>query len=415
MMFFNIPTVAQEHTLEDTATVHNLKEVFTKGRAEGHVRNFFMATSNKGSLSDYYANATGARLGYTTARVKGFRIGFAGIFTYNTFSSNLQEPDSLSGKLPKYELELFDVEHPENQHDLDRLEELYLEYKNRQLTAMVGRFSFQSPLINPQDGRMKPYAVQGAKITIPVKKTGIVTLAWLSRFSPRSTVNWYSTSEAIGIYTTGVSADGIASEYGHQTQTKGVAVAGAQFAPSEKLEGEVWNYWLHNISNTTYNRAIWKPRKGIKLGGEALYQQQSGNGGNPDPALAYFPDQQQWLVGGMLAYEPQKWHFSANYLHIAGHGRFLFPREFGREQFFTTVSRGRLEGVGNAKAFTLRMRRNWASQFSAELALTKTWLPGASNYQFNKYSAVSYVNTLLDIQYRPTAKVLEGLSLRLLY
>ena len=414
-LLIGLSAKAQEQIAEDTATVHNLKDAFTKGRAEGHVRNFFMATVNQGALSDYYANATGARLGYSTAPVHGFRLAFAGMFTYNTFSSGLQIPDSLSGKLPRYELELFDVEHPENKHDLDRLNELFLEYKSRYFMATAGRFSFHSPLINPQDGRMKPYVVQGLRAVVPVKKSGALTMAWLSHFSPRSTASWYSAGEAIGVYPVGVSENGSPSGYRSHTETKGVAVAGAQFTPLKKLQTEVWNYWLHNISNTTYGRGIIELKPGIKIGAEALYQQQSGNGGNPDPELAYFPDQQQWLAGGMLAYEPRSWHFSANYLHIGGGGRFLFPKEFGREQFFITLSRGRLEGLGNTDAVTLRTRRNWASQLSAEIALTKTWLPGLPNYQFNKYGAVSYVNTLLDIHYRPATKALDGLSFRILY
>src|SRR5690606_9470266 len=128
-----------------------------------------------------------------------------------------------------------------------------------------------------------------------------------------------------------------------------------------------------------------------------------------------FPDQRQWLVGGQVAYEPTSWHFSANYLYLGKESRFLFPREFGREQFFATLPRGRLEGLGNATGLTFKVRKNVQKKLTAEAALTKTWLPSAGNFKINKYGATSYWNGLLDLQYTPASEPLQGLSFRLLY
>src|SRR5690606_6020591 len=147
-------------------------------------------------------------------------------------------------KLPRYELELFDIEEPENKADLDRLDEAYLEYHTQHVKATIGRFSFNSPLINPQDGRMKPYSVQGISLEIPVKQTAKISLAWLNHFSPRSTTAWYQTGESIGIFSTGVHENGRPSGYKSQVQTLGVAVAGFQWQKSGFLTTEVWNYWL---------------------------------------------------------------------------------------------------------------------------------------------------------------------------
>lgn len=104
------PEAHQSETVADTARIRNVKELFTKGEVEGHVRNYFMATWNHRSLSDNHANAIGAEIAYKTASFHGFRMGFAGLFTYNLISSNINERDPISEKHPKLELELFDIE-----------------------------------------------------------------------------------------------------------------------------------------------------------------------------------------------------------------------------------------------------------------------------------------------------------------
>ncbi|MHA6247221.1 porin [Pontibacter sp. CAU 1760] len=412
-------SIAQTHPpnvpASDTVQVKSVKELFTKGEVEGHVRNYFMATLNHRELSDNYANAIGARIGFRTAPLHGFRFGFAGLFTYNAFSSDLAERDAIAGKYPQQELELFDVQDPENHADLDRLDELYLEYSSGKVLARVGRISFTSPLINPQDTRMKPYAAQGAHLQLPLHEKSMLTLAWLGQFSPRSTVKWFSAAESIGIYAVGVDDRGQASGYAQHTHTEGVAIAGLQANPTDKLQAEVWNYWIDNVSDNLYARAVLEVAPQVKAGMEGLYQFRVGNGGNKAAELAYFPDQRQWLVGGRLAYEPATWHVSVNYLHTGDGGRFLFPREWGREQFFATLPRGRMEGSGKSDLVNIKVRKQWSKNLSLEGAVAKAWLPAPNAFRFNKYKNPSYYSFVTDLQYKPSKPVLDGLSFRLLY
>lgn len=402
----------------DTAQISSVQDFFTKGAIHGHVRNYFMATWNHRQLSDNYANAIGAEIAYKTATLHGFRLGFAGLFTYNLFSSGMSQQDPLTGKHPKLELELFDVEDPENKADLDRLDELYLEYKADWLYAKAGRFSFTSPLMNPQDTRMKPYSFQGISFQFPVREKALLTLAWFDHFSPRSTVEWFKADASIGIFSAGVDAEGNPSGYPHHTSTKGVAVTGVQLKPDEthrSVHLELWNYWIENVSNTSYSRAMLEIVPQVKAGIEGLYQVQAGNGGHQEEALAYFPNQRQWLIGSQLAYSPENWNISLNYLHIDGNGRFLFPREWGREQFFATISRGRMEGTGKSDLLVARVKKRWSDRLSVEAAASKAWMPGMENYTHNKYGAVPSIGWLADINYWPETPVLKGLNFRLLY
>ncbi len=402
----------------DTVQVNNVQELFTKGTLYGHVRNYFMATWNHRELSDNYANAIGAEISYKTAQLHGFRMGFAGLFTYNLFSSDMALLDPIANKRPKLESELFDVKDSENKADLDRLDELYLEYQAEWLHAKIGRFSFTSPLMNPQDTRMKPYSFQGVSLQFPVQDKALLTLAWFDHFSPRSTVEWLKADESIGTFSAGVDALGNPSGYPEHTSTKGVAVSGLQINTDEAIldvNAEVWNYWIENISNTSYSRATLEILPDVKAGVEGLYQVRVGNGGNPEEALAYFPEQQQWLLGGRLGYEPENWNLSLNYLHIDGDGRFLFPREWGREQFFATISRGRMEGSGKSNLLVAKVKKHWSEKLSIEAAASKVWMPGRENFSHNKYGAVPYVGWMADINYRPAKPVLKGLNFRLLY
>lgn len=399
----------------DTVQVNSVRALFTKGEVEGHIRNYFIATINHKELTDHYANAIGAKIGFRTAPYHGVRLGFAGLFTYNAFSSDLSEVDPIARRLPSTELELFDIEDPTNGADLDRLDELYLEYKSEGLFAQAGRISFTSPLINPQDTRMKPYAAQGIQVQVPIKENNRLTLAWLDHFSPRSTVEWVTAGESIGIYGSGVDPHGESSKYEHHTQTAGVAIAGLQTKPHARVKAEVWNYFLENISNNLYGKALVEVAPRVTVGVEGLYQNKIGNGGHQQEAKRYFTNQQQWLAGGRLAYERSDWGISLNYLRTGNEGRFLFPREWGREQFFATLPRGRMEGTGNADLLAVKLIKKWSDQLSIETAISKAWLPGINNYRFNKYKAPSYSGFVADIRYAPQKPVLDGLSFRLLY
>lgn len=277
-----LAVLGQEHPRTgsaDTSEIRSIQEFFAKSELHGHVRNYFMATWNYGQLSDLYANAIGAEVGIRTASFHGFRVGISGIFTYNAFSSNLSGRDPVANKYPVTEVELFDVEDPGNKDNLDRLESAYLEYSSERLRAKIGRFGFTSPLINPQDTRMEPYTAQGAQLQVPIRKHTLLTLAWLDHFSSRSVVEWQKASHTIWMYSIGVNMDGTPSRYRHKVETKGVAVAGLEAGAPGKVQGQAWNYWIENVSNTGYARLSVPSGEHMGFGVEALHQFQVGNGG----------------------------------------------------------------------------------------------------------------------------------------
>ncbi|MGV3585524.1 MAG: porin [Adhaeribacter sp.] len=417
--FFLPQVVRSQVYLEDNNTdsikVQSVQELFTKGKLHGHVRNYFMATGNHRELTNHYANAIGAEVGMRTAAFHGLRVNVSGIFTYNLFSSNLAEKDPIGHKRPLTERELFDIEDSENKYDLDRLESAYLEYNSKKLRSKLGRFSFHSPLINPQDTRMKPYTVQGVQVELPVGKNSLATLAWLDHFSPRSVVEWKKAEETIGIYSPGVNFNGEPGRYQNQTHTKGVAVAGLVVGLPGKLQWQGWNYWIENISNTSYGRILIPARRYLKFGFEGLYQFQVGNGGHSSSDTTYFPDQREWLAGAMISYQKSNSQISLNFLYTGNSGRFTFPREWGREQFFATIPRGRLEGTGAANLLVVKAKKIWSPELSSGLAIAKAWLPAINDFPHNKYGVISYWSPMVDLTLQPEYRPLKGVVFRLLY
>ncbi len=158
------------------------------GTFHAHARSFFMATDNTGPLTDYVAWGLGAGIGYESPKWKGLQFGISGFFIFNVASTNLAKKDSLANAFNRYEIGLFDIAHPENRFDLDRLEDLYLRYSFRKSKVEVGRFEITTPFINRQDGRMRGTVEEGAWFEVNEVKKLKMEGGWLWRISPRSTI-----------------------------------------------------------------------------------------------------------------------------------------------------------------------------------------------------------------------------------
>jgi len=405
----------QDAKADTNTLVHFLK----RGKFEGQVRTFFMSTINEGKLSDYYALATGAGIGYHTVEWKGLSSGMSGFFIFNIASSDLNKTDSLSNQKDRYEIGLFDITNPGNKFDLDRMEELYIKYsiKNTQLT--VGRQFINTPFINKQDGRMRPTIVEGIYLQSKIKNNWTLEAGWLTRMSPRTTVRWYSIGESIGIYSTGVNSDGTKSEYPGNTKSKGVAIAGVQFK-NKLLHLQAWNTFVENIMNIVLLQPeIRLPASNEKnkfvAGMQYVYQNSSGNGGNPEISKRYYQKgNHTWVIATRMGYETSVWKTNLNYLHISKNARFLMPRKWGREPFYTFLARERNEGLGGVNAWTVNnefITKN--KQWKLGLSYGQYFVPQPNNYQLNKYGLPSYQQLNASADYHCKG-FLENMDIQLL-
>lgn len=420
----NITAQHVHHELADSLKapqrIETITDVFTKGTWGGHVRNYIMVTDHIGDFKTQYADAIGMKVHYTTAQYHGFSMALGGIFSFDLFSSDLAEIDPRAGRHPSFELQLFDVERPNNKYDLDRLEELYLKYAfGKQSSIIIGRHQIFTPFVNPADGRMKPYAFQGGTFDFREIKNTRLQVSYITHVSPRSTVEWHRIEDSIGKYNGGVNPNGEPSEYEGHIKSKGLLILSLdrKFGNSINLSGNY--YFADNILSTFYMRADYRKTIGEKLelftGLEGLSQSKVGNGGSEIEAHTYMCDQDEnHAFGYTIGAKINKVEFSFSGLRVGSDGRFLFPREWGRENFYATIPRGRVEGLGDANLYRFHLGKTFKSGLTAKLDYAFLDGPGTNNITLNKYKTPNYDQVNVDLGYKFHGW-LKGTSLHFLY
>jgi hypothetical protein len=283
----------------DTTTVN-------KGHFRGNIRTYFATTDNQKQLSNYYALGMAASLEYETPLLfKYFKAGIRGTFMGNLASSNLAVPDPSTGQSNRYEVGLFDVTNPGQRTGLNRLEKLYVTVlwpKKSELT--IGRQLPKTPFINPQDGRLSPTFMESATWDIrPLPKLKIHS-EYIWKVAPRSTLQWYTVGQSIGLYPLGVSPEGIHSKYKGNITSGGVGILGVVYLPGQ-FNLELWDTYVDNILNTSYLKAEWKSKaiahKNWFTGLQVIQQKTVGNGGNADLTETYAqPGGQSMVFSGRV-------------------------------------------------------------------------------------------------------------------
>ncbi len=417
---------AQQNTLippppaPDTANISNVLEAFQHGHFQGSFRSFLMVTDNARNLTDYYAWAVGGGLHFHTAAWHGFSFGLGGAFNFNVSSSDLGQRDPATGALNRYEIGLFDVENPNNRNDLDRLEELWLRYEWKNARITLGQQALQTPFINYQDGRMRPTTEAGIWSVLNPSKNTKIEAGWLWKISPRSTVHWYPIGESIGLYPKGLNPDGTSSGYPANLRSNGIGMLGVSRQWGKNTKIQFWDQYVDQIFNTTLVQADYiRPlQRGntLLLGAQWTHQNAVANGGNPDPSKSYFEKNARSNTFSMQAgWKRGGWKALTAYTRITAEGRFLSPREWGREPFYTFMSRERIEGSGNVQAVSGRL--SWQSareKWLLEAGYGHFYLPDVHDSPLNKYAFPAYRQFNFDARYT-FGGALEGLRAQFLY
>ncbi len=379
-----------------------------------------MFTDNAANYTDYYANAWGMGIGYETGLYRNFQMGISGYTIYNMHSSDLTQIDPLSNQPNRYEIGLFDVVNSSNTSNLVRLEDLFLKYSlpPKGLMVKAGNQHIRTPFINPQDGRMRPTLVQGVLMEKQWGKRGKFLSGAIRGISPRSTVRWFSVGNSIGIYGVGINPDGSKSQYSGNLPHSSVVYAGYQW----KLKQEEIQFWSQSVYRMfqTYlfqwDRKIGKAINPWIFGVQAIHQHALGNGGNLDPQKAYFPSDNRSYVFGMRLGKQlnQQERITLNATRITSHGRYLMPREWGRDPFYTFMPRERNEGYGDVWAINLLFTQGFKEiPLKLDVGLGSYKLPNIQDVALNKYGFPAYFQGNLDARYSMDG-FLTGLELQFL-
>ncbi|MBK6364700.1 MAG: hypothetical protein IPF52_14875 [Saprospiraceae bacterium] len=406
---------SEEKSVTDSMT---LLSAFKKGKVNGHFRYFFSATDNKGDLSDYYASAVGGGLRFETATYKGFSSGISGFYLFNAGSGDLLKKDSLTGQPNRYEISLFDLTNTESLEEINRVEEFFIKYQKNDFKVTFGRQLLNTPFINLQDGRMRPTAAEGFWVEAPVSKMHGFQLGWVYGMAPRSTSKWYDIGESVGLYTTGIDTSGERSKYSKNVNTKGAFLFNYHLKPISGLEINLWNLYFDNVFNITLLQAEMERSLGNGtgyLGSQNAMQVKVGQGGNVDSEKAYYQNKNNvFILGGRLGWKNKKWDHSLNVNRISDGGKFLMPREWGRDYFYTFMPRERNEGQGDVTAIVVKSVYKMNKDLSVIAMLGKVHLSDVENFYLNKYGLPSYLQLNMDIRYRFSGW-LQGLEAQFLF
>lgn len=416
LFFLNFSATAMQENESRHIDSNSLKAAFLYGKTEAHFRYFFMATDNQKGLTDYHAHAVGGGLKYETGKFHGFQMGVGGFFIFNAGSSDLNTPDAITKQANRYEIGLFDIDNASNKSDIDRLEELYLKYHFKKATISLGKQLINTPFINLQDGRMRPTGVEGLWFNATSNKT-----SWQGGFlwgiSPRSTVRWFNIGASIGVYPQGVQENGQVANYREHIRSKAIGVMGFTHTFQEGLKLQLWEQWTENVFNSILLQVDKKwGSSGFYSGGQVIMQHTLHDGGNIDPSKSYIQKgNKAFTFGATTGWKNKNTDISFNYNRITSTGRYMMPREWGRDPFYTFLPRERNEGFGDVHAGMIKFKQVFPKQHLQTLIGFGYYnLPDVTNTRLNKYGMPSYTQFNIDIQYQFIG-VLEGMNAQFLY
>lgn len=397
-----------------------LNRLFTLGHFHANARNDLMTTINKGELTDYFAWALGAGIGFETSEWKGLQFGVSGFFIYRLpGTSDLTRRDSLTNQFSRYEVGLFDMEDYANGSDLDRLEELFLRYRYKKSTMTLGKQILNTPFVNKQDGRMRPTLEEGVWLQLNEIPKLKIEAGWIYKISPRSTVNWYGIGESVGIYPVGLDVQGNPSGYKGNVHSKGIGLLHVSYAPVKQLTLTAWENFAQNMFNTLLLQAetdiALNANTRWKSGIQYTTQQAVNNGGNDNAALTFFPkNNRSQIISARSGISYKNLSISAAYTRITDEGRFLFPREWGREPFYTFLQRERMEGLGNVHAANITVQKKLKSGLGMSFAYGHYYTPDVMNVALNKYGLPSFRQFNAQLSY-PLGGFMHGTTIDFLY
>ncbi|TBH73451.1 OprD family outer membrane porin [Aquirufa nivalisilvae] len=391
----------------------------TNGKIRPNLRYFYMNTDNAGESYDAYAHGINLGITYETIPWKHIRLGISGQWIYNIHSTSFA-PDPKFPILNRYELGLFDLIHPQSKEILSRLEKLYIAYSIQKSSIKMGRQVINTPFINPQDGRLRPTAVSGIWIDWNEISSTKIEAGFINSISPRSTTQWYGIGESIGIYPQGYNPDGSKSNYFGNVQSNGIGLLGITLKQIKPISLQIWNMYVDQIMHTSMVQAdaLWAASKHSQwvAGLQYLEQHALTQNENLESHKSYIHSgDMSRSFGAKFGWENKQWKTSLNFNRITGEGRYLMPREWGKDPFFTFMPRERNEGLGDVQAYVAKISYQWNKvPLKTQIAHGYFLLPDVTNFTLNKYAMPSYSQSNFDVSFEPKGKW-QNLKFSMLY
>ena len=393
------------------------------GKVQGQIRLFTMTEEHQEPLHDYDGIALGGKLLYTTPQWNNWQATLGAYTTHfinDNISSKNFEPLA-SNRNSRYVVGLVDSTNYDTS-SVTNIGEAYLRYHVNKNSITFGRMKLDTPFVNPQDGRMIPTFAQGIWAIASLNNEMGFQAGYINAFWNRNTPQWKSVQDSLGYgYSMGNSAiEGVAvaGNYLGNSSTDGLFIANIRYEPIKTLRLDLWDYYLQNIFNLTYGEVQYSHPIGnleLSYGLQYIHQRQSGDGGNGEDNIASPTDGQKaksymqedensntYGVKTAVKYENSK--LTLAYNKTTDEGRFLFPREWGKEPLYTFQKRERSDGSGNCSAWLATIEHDFAQQGLKGLDMMLGYgeydKADAKEWIYNKYGYPSYAQWNIDIFYR---------------
>ncbi|HIC13017.1 MAG TPA: outer membrane porin, OprD family [Sulfurimonas sp.] len=273
MKYISLAIIILSSALLATSEVNTLAEVFNEASVSGNVKYYYIQTDKDKSApnavsTSAYANSIGGQLSFDTASLYGFRSGVT-FMTTNPFllaanvdasliarDNGIRVGDGVSGNIAR---DGFSV-----------LGEAYLAYDYKNMGIYLGREVIRTPLINANEVRLLPSAVEGTSLYYKLGKTTKFDLAYYSAFKQR---------------TSSVFTNIIEHALGSQTKTITGSNAGyvVMFGLNHKAENyslKLYDYYASDFMNSLYLSGLYslkiKEAK-VSLAAQYINQKSIGN------------------------------------------------------------------------------------------------------------------------------------------
>jgi len=369
-------------------------------------RSFWMNTSySNSSLRSDYALGLTSSVGGKFIFGKNWEVQTGYRVFGNAFSSPFWEPDEFTGQPNRYEVGLFNQLDPRDRF-FGRLELLSLSFTKSKFGFKVGKMGIQTDWVNAQDGRLSPTVVEGIHAWVALNPSWKVKGWGISRMNIRGSKDWLPVGETLGIYPQGRSTLGTLATYFGNTssswlgiwQLEGKIKEKTKFHFSQTYAANLFSTYWANFETAAKNKfGLWGT--GIQVG----MQHGLGEGGNADPKKQYKdPKDLNASVSVNLNWRKGPWEAQLSATKVGGKGRWLSPREWGRDAWYTFIPRERNEGfetVAAAVGYISYRFEKAGMQVYTFSGVNK--LPDLQDAAANKYNFPSYRQYNFGVKYAP--------------
>jgi hypothetical protein len=369
------------------------------------LRMYWMSTNYPATYKDDYALGTSLYLGAKLNYTKNLELKIGYRMFADVWSSNLGKRDPVSGGGNRYEVGLFDLQNPDDKF-FGKLETLSISYAKENWGFDTGRMGINTDWVNAQNGRLAPTSVEGMKVWFSTQSKWKLSAWGIAKMSVRGTSRWLGVGESIGVFPVARGIDGKPSQYAGNTQSDWIGIVEVD-KKWDDLDLHISNTLVQNISTTGWAelQKTWIGEKTSNqwlVGIQGGFQAGIGNGGNGDELFQYKnPNDRNWALSTRLGYSISKWQFNLNYTKIGGIGRWLSPREWGKDAWYTFIPRERNEGNKAIDALVGYVEYHFTKANLVAFAHVGVhWLPDISDPLANKYNFPSYRQLNIGLKYK---------------